>query len=70
MLYKMYAETSVRDGFVIRNEEYYQTVWQTFAQSSEPNVEPLIAEVNSEAVAAIFVFYFAGRAILCLWHVA
>ena len=25
MLYKMYAETSVRDGFVIRNEEYYQT---------------------------------------------
>src|SRR5271157_5092061 len=62
MLYKMYAETSVRDGFVIRNEEYYQTVWQTFAQSSEPNAEPLIAEVNSEAVAAIFVFYFAGRA--------
>ena len=33
MLYKMYAETSVRDGFVIRNEEYYQTVWQTFMQS-------------------------------------
>ncbi len=62
MLYKMYAETSVRDGFVIRNEEYYQTVWQTFMQSSEPNVEPLIAEVNSEVVAAIFVFYFAKRA--------
>ncbi|MGZ9222724.1 MAG: lipid II:glycine glycyltransferase FemX, partial [Anaerolineales bacterium] len=26
-LYKMYAETSVRDGFVIRDEGYYQTVW-------------------------------------------
>ncbi|HEY3477231.1 MAG TPA: peptidoglycan bridge formation glycyltransferase FemA/FemB family protein, partial [Anaerolineales bacterium] len=30
MLYKMYAETSVRDGFVIRDEAYYQTVWRTF----------------------------------------
>jgi len=62
MLYKMYAETSVRDGFVIRNEEYYQTVWQTFMQSDKPNAEPLIAEVNGETIAAIFVFYFAGRA--------
>ncbi len=62
MLYKMYAETSVRDGFVIRNEEYYQAVWQSFLQSIEPNAEPLIAEVNSEVVAAIFVFYFARRA--------
>ena len=30
MLYKMYAETSVRDGFVIRDENYYRTVWDTF----------------------------------------
>lgn len=62
MLYTMYAETSVRDGFVIRNEEYYQMVWESFMQSSEPHAEPLIAEVNGEVVAAIFVFYFAGRA--------
>ncbi len=80
MLYKMYAETSVRDGFVIRDEEYYKTVWYTFManrqspvsnlQSSNsplttyqlPFAEPLIAEVNNEPVAAIFVFYFAGRA--------
>ena len=62
MLYTMYAETSVRDGFVIRDEGYYQTVWQTFMQSIEPNAEPLIAEVNGEIVAAIFVFYFAERA--------
>jgi len=62
MLYKLYAETSVRDGFVIRDEGYYQTVWQTFMKSSEPNAEPLIAEVNGEVVAAIFVFYFLGRA--------
>jgi lipid II:glycine glycyltransferase (peptidoglycan interpeptide bridge formation enzyme) len=72
MLYKMYAETSVRDGFVIRDEGYYKTVWELFMsneqssvvnrQSSMPFAEPLIAEVDGEPVAAIFVFYFAGRA--------
>jgi lipid II:glycine glycyltransferase (peptidoglycan interpeptide bridge formation enzyme) len=62
MLYKMYAETSVRDGFVIRDEGYYQTVWNLFMSSAEPRCEPLIAEVDGESIAAIFVFYFAGRA--------
>ena len=62
MLYQMYAETSVRDGFVIRDEGYYQTVWKLFMNSREPTCEPLIAEVDGEPVAAIFVFYFAGRA--------
>ena len=33
MLYRLYAETSVRDGFVIRDEGYYQTVWKNFAQA-------------------------------------
>ena len=85
MLYKMYAETSVRDEFVIRNEDYYKTVWETFMISNvsrfensqvetfepsnlptfqplnTPTCEPLIAEVNNEPIAAIFVFYFAGR---------
>ncbi|MBN8582564.1 MAG: peptidoglycan bridge formation glycyltransferase FemA/FemB family protein [Anaerolineae bacterium] len=63
-LYKMYAETSVRDGFVIRNEEYYMTVWKLFmsaAISGQPSAVPLIAEVDGEAVAAIFLFMFAGR---------
>jgi peptidoglycan pentaglycine glycine transferase (the first glycine) len=70
MLYKMYAETSLRDGFVIRNEEYYKTVWTNFLATpgspvsslQSPFAEPLIAEVHNEAVAAIFVFYFASRA--------
>jgi len=62
MLHKMYAETSVRDGFVIRDEDYYQTVWKLFIESSEPTCEPLLAEVESQPVAAIFVFYFARRA--------
>ncbi len=67
MLYRMYAETSLRDGFLIREEGYYQTVWQTFAQPSEerhqPFSEPLVAEVNGEAVGAVSMFYFAGQAI-------
>jgi peptidoglycan pentaglycine glycine transferase (the first glycine) len=62
MLYRMYAETSVRDRFVIRDEGYYQTVWETFMSSEEPTCEPLIAEVDGEPVAAIFIFYFAGCA--------
>ena len=77
VLYKLYAETSVRDGFVIRDEGYYQTVWRTFMSNAPaslsflqspissfqfPFAEPLIAEVDSQPVAAIFVFYFAGRA--------
>ena len=72
LLYKMYVETSVRDGFVIRDEDYYQTVWQLFISNQQSAIknqtsetaftEPLIAEVDNEPVAAIFVFYFAGRA--------
>jgi len=67
MLYKMYAETSVRDGFVIRNEDYYMTVWKLFIQNVErstlnvPTCIPLITEVDGEPVAAIFLFMFAGR---------
>ena len=63
MLYKMYAETSVRDGFVIRDEEYYMTVWKLFMSnvSGQPSAVPLIAEVDDEPVAAIFLFTFAGR---------
>ncbi len=66
LLYRMYAETSLRDDFAIRDEGYYQTVWQAFMQttdrSGQPFAESLIAEVGGEAVAAIFVFAFAGRA--------
>lgn len=73
-LYKMYAETSVRDGFVIRDENYYMTVWKSYMQSPISNLQspitnyqlpialPLIAEVDNEPVAAIFLFMFAKRA--------
>jgi len=69
MLYKMYAETSLRGGFAIRGEEYYRSVWEIFAPSgvevcpgSAPIAEPLIAEVEGEAVAGAVVFRFGQRA--------
>ncbi|MCL4561905.1 MAG: aminoacyltransferase [Chloroflexi bacterium] len=59
-LYRMYAETSVRDGFAIRDEAYYRCVWETFLGAGLAEV--LIAEVEGEPAAAVVVFRFAGRA--------
>ncbi len=68
-MYHMYAVTSIRDGFIIRGEDYYQTVWKTFQGPSAgepggtvPVSEPLVAEVDGEIVAAISLFYFARHA--------
>jgi lipid II:glycine glycyltransferase (peptidoglycan interpeptide bridge formation enzyme) len=65
-LYRMYAETSARDGFVIRDTNYYHNVWHAFVRPAtgrdQPCAEILVAEVAGIAVAAIFVFYFADRA--------
>jgi lipid II:glycine glycyltransferase (peptidoglycan interpeptide bridge formation enzyme) len=63
MLYKMYAETSIRDGFVIRSADYYQTTWRTFIQAGI--ADALIAEVLGEPVAALMLFTFAQKA----WYV-
>ncbi|HTX91065.1 MAG TPA: peptidoglycan bridge formation glycyltransferase FemA/FemB family protein [Anaerolineales bacterium] len=69
LLYHMYAETSVRDGFLIRGEDYYQTVWKVFghnqpsSSSNQPFSEPLIAEVGGQPVAAVSLFYFAGHSV-------
>jgi peptidoglycan pentaglycine glycine transferase (the first glycine) len=60
LIYRMYAETSVRDGFVIRPEEYYRTVWHTFM--GKGLATPLIAEVEGEAVAGLMLFHFGARA--------
>lgn len=60
LLYRMYAQTSVRDGFVIRSEAYYRDLWRSFMDRGLS--EPLIAEVDDEPVAGLFLFFFAGRA--------
>lgn len=70
MLYKMYAETSLRDGFTIRSEDYYQKVWGEFTGtsrgSSDPSATPwavpLIAEVDGEPIAALFIFLLQKKA--------
>lgn len=60
VLYRMYAETSVRDGFVIRSEEYYRSLWRSFMEQGL--AEPLVAEVEGVAVAGLILFTFGGRA--------
>ena len=60
MLFHMYAETSLRNGFVIRESNYYHQLWNTFMQAGM--LEPLIAEVDHDAVAALMLFHFNGKA--------
>jgi lipid II:glycine glycyltransferase (peptidoglycan interpeptide bridge formation enzyme) len=58
--YRMYAETSLRDGFAIRSENYYCQVWKSFIQQNMAT--GLVAEVEKEPVAGLMLFYFANRA--------
>jgi peptidoglycan pentaglycine glycine transferase (the first glycine) len=60
VLYRLYAETSVRDGFVIRPEHYYKSIWQSFMEKGMARA--LLAEVDGMPVAGLFLFYFARRA--------
>lgn len=60
MLYQMYVETSLRDGFAIRDRDYYVSLWSDFIQCGL--AEGLIAEVEEQPVAGILVFRFDGQA--------
>jgi peptidoglycan pentaglycine glycine transferase (the first glycine) len=60
LLYRMYAETSLRDGFVIRSEDYYLLVWQTFMEKGL--AVPLLAEVAGQPVAGLVLFMFSDMA--------
>jgi lipid II:glycine glycyltransferase (peptidoglycan interpeptide bridge formation enzyme) len=60
MLYSLYAETAVRDGFAIRGRDYYLAVWQTYYNAQA--LTPLIAEVEGQVVAGLMLFTFAGTA--------
>lgn len=63
LLFRMYAHTAVRDDFLIRGKDYYQTVWENFFKANL--ARPLIAEVDDQPVGAVVVFWFAGRA----WYI-
>ena len=62
-LYRMYAETALRDNFVIRSKEYYFHVWHLFFESEL--LTPLIASVNGNDIAALMLFHFGETA----WYV-
>ncbi len=60
LLYRMFAETSLRDGFAIRSPDYYRQAWGAFIDSG--GAVPLIASVGEEPVAAIIVFHYGDTA--------
>lgn len=60
VLYRIYAETSVRDGFVIRSAEYYRDAWGSFIAAGL--AQPFIAEVEGKPVSGLILFKFARTA--------
>lgn len=56
LLYDMYAKTSQRQEFIIREENYYLDAWQTFMDADL--AIPLLAEVEDEPVAMLILFHF------------
>ena len=62
-LYRMYAETAHRDGFVIRHQAYYLDLWKRAMEAGL--AEPLIATVSGQAVAGVVVFRFAEKPGIC-----
>lgn len=59
-LYQMYAETSIRDNFAIRDKNYYLDLWSLFINAGK--AEPIIAEVDGQVVAGLFLFHFGDKA--------
>ena len=59
-IYQLYAETSIRDGFIIRSKDYYLTVWNTFFDQKQ--LTPLIATYQDEPLAALMLFHFGKTA--------
>lgn len=57
VLYAMYDETAQRDGFIIRPALYYRDAWGSFVEAGLG--QPLIAEVDGQAVAGLILFRFA-----------
>jgi peptidoglycan pentaglycine glycine transferase (the first glycine) len=56
VLYEMYAETSQRHEFIIRDEDYYLDAWTMFMDAGLAT--PLLAEVKDEPVAMLVLFHF------------
>jgi lipid II:glycine glycyltransferase (peptidoglycan interpeptide bridge formation enzyme) len=65
-LYEMYAKTSLRGGFAIREEDYYLSLLELFLTGaqpgSDPQAQPLVAEFQDQPVAGAVIFKFGKRA--------
>ena len=59
LLYQLYAETSIRDGFVIRHIDYYHSLWTNFLKAGMASI--LIAEIDELPVAALILFIFQKK---------
>ncbi|MBI4675217.1 MAG: peptidoglycan bridge formation glycyltransferase FemA/FemB family protein [Chloroflexi bacterium] len=71
--YEMYAETSARDGFLIRPLEYYRDVWTTMHNANQAQVffarvgdsstgDVLHRTAQNDIVAGLILFWFGRRA--------
>ncbi|NDJ54109.1 MAG: peptidoglycan bridge formation glycyltransferase FemA/FemB family protein [Chloroflexi bacterium] len=60
LLYELYRETALRDGFIIRPLSYYRQAWSEFMQAGL--AQPIIAEHKGEAIAHVIIFGFGKRA--------
>jgi lipid II:glycine glycyltransferase (peptidoglycan interpeptide bridge formation enzyme) len=58
-LFQMYAETAIRNEFIIRPLAYYHDAWGAFMEAGLAC--PFIAEYKGEAIAAVILFCFGER---------
>ena len=58
--YQLYAETSARDGFLIRPFAYYQDVWRTFLRGELGQL--FLAYYEEQCLAGLFLFRWGKRA--------
>ena len=58
--YRLYYETSQRDGFIIRPPDYYLDLWAEFLRVGRAHV--LLAEVGGETIAGLILFHFGRTA--------
>ncbi len=67
LFYEMYAETSARDGFLIRPFEYYRDVWETMLNAGQAKIffarlSTPLRSAQDDVIAGIMLFLFSKRA--------
>jgi lipid II:glycine glycyltransferase (peptidoglycan interpeptide bridge formation enzyme) len=59
LLYKLYAETGARDGFLTRPYHYYEDEWGVLMKAGIAHA--LLAEYEGQALAHVILFKFGGK---------